>query len=130
MAVLVAYGYSWTRGRIGATAAAYTTATATQEPSCICDLCHSLWQHQIFNPLSEARDWTYILMDAVWGSYPPSQNGNSSNNLDFDKDFNDTAEKQNTRLLISCLNTSNTSLIYLHPGRQHKCKYWQTSFSV
>ena len=26
---------------------AYTTATATQDPGCICDLCHSLWQHQI-----------------------------------------------------------------------------------
>ena len=26
---------------------AYTTATAMQEPSCICDLPHSSWQHQI-----------------------------------------------------------------------------------
>ena len=27
------------------------------------DLCRSLWQHQILDPLSEARDQTHILMD-------------------------------------------------------------------
>ena len=37
---------------------AYTTAKATLNPSCICDLCRSLWQHRILNPLSEARDQT------------------------------------------------------------------------
>ena len=42
---------------------AYPTATARWDPSCICDLCHTSWQHQILNPLSEARDWTCILMD-------------------------------------------------------------------
>ena len=30
-------------------------ATATQDPSCIFDLHHSLQQHQILNPLSKAR---------------------------------------------------------------------------
>ena len=35
---------------------AYATATATWNPSRICDLCHSSWQCQILNPLSEARD--------------------------------------------------------------------------
>ena len=40
---------------------AYTTATATQDPSDICDLHCSMWQHQILNPLS--KDQTYILMD-------------------------------------------------------------------
>ena len=33
-----------------------TTATATQDQSHICDLYHSSGQHQILNPLSEARD--------------------------------------------------------------------------
>ena len=42
---------------------AYTTATAMQDPSHIYDLHHSSRQHQILNPLSEARDWTRILMD-------------------------------------------------------------------
>ena len=42
---------------------AYTTATATQDPSCICNLHHSSWQRQILNPLSEARDRTRVLMN-------------------------------------------------------------------
>ena len=41
----------------------YTTATATQDPSQVCDLHHSSQQHQILNSLSEARDGTCILMD-------------------------------------------------------------------
>ena len=42
---------------------AYTTTTATPDPSNICDLQFSSWQCQILNPLSESRDWTCILMD-------------------------------------------------------------------
>ena len=34
---------------------AYVTATATQDPSCFCDLYFSSWQCWILNPLSEAR---------------------------------------------------------------------------
>ena len=41
---------------------AYTTATATLDPSCVCDLHHRSRQHQIFNPLSKARDQTRNLM--------------------------------------------------------------------
>ena len=46
----------------------YTTATATQDPSHMCNLHHSLWQCQILNPLSEARDQTSILMYTMLGS--------------------------------------------------------------
>ena len=42
---------------------AYTTATATPDPSHICNLHNSSCQHRIVNPLSEARDWTCIFMD-------------------------------------------------------------------
>ena len=44
---------------------AYTSATAkaTWDPSRVCHLHHSSQQHWIFNPLSEARDQTRILMD-------------------------------------------------------------------
>ena len=42
---------------------AYTTATATRDPSCICDLHHSSLEHWILNPLSEASDQTCVLMD-------------------------------------------------------------------
>ena len=47
----------------------YTTATATQDPGRVCDLYHSSWQHQILNPLSEARDQTYILINTSWVHY-------------------------------------------------------------
>ena len=52
---------------------AYTTATAIWDPSCVCDLHHSLWQCQILNPLSKARDGTRIFMDTRQVCY-----GNSS----------------------------------------------------
>ena len=41
-----------------------TTATATQDSSCICNLHHSSWQLWILSPLREARDRTCVLMDA------------------------------------------------------------------
>ena len=47
---------------------AYTTATATQDPSHVCDLPHSSQQGQILNPLTEARNRTCILIDTLEGS--------------------------------------------------------------
>ena len=41
---------------------AYITATATPDPSCICDLHSSSRQLWILNSLNEARDGTFILM--------------------------------------------------------------------
>ena len=70
MAAPMVYGISWVRSRIGATAEVYVTATATQDPSCICDLCCSLRQCQTLNLLSEARDWTHILTDTMSSSQP------------------------------------------------------------
>ena len=48
---------------------AYTTATATPDQSHVCDLYHSSQQHQILNPLSEARHQTCILMDTSQVEY-------------------------------------------------------------
>ena len=45
---------------------AYATTRAMWDPCCICDLHHSLQQHQILNLLSEARYQTHILMDTNW----------------------------------------------------------------
>ena len=45
---------------------AYTTATATQDPSSDCNLRHSSRQHQIFNPLSKALDQSCNLMVPSW----------------------------------------------------------------
>ena len=42
---------------------AYTTAAATRDPSCICNLHQSSRQCWIPDPLCEARDQTCILMD-------------------------------------------------------------------
>ena len=41
---------------------AYVPATAMLDLSRVCDLHHSSRQHWMFNPLSEARDQTRILM--------------------------------------------------------------------
>ena len=56
---------------------AYATATAAQDPSHVSDLHHSSQQHQILDPLSQARDRTYILMDTSRILKPLSYNGNS-----------------------------------------------------
>ena len=41
---------------------AFPTATATLDPSHVCNLHHSPQQPRILNPLSKTRDWTHILM--------------------------------------------------------------------
>ena len=51
---------------------AYATATAMQDLSHVCDLQHNVQQHQMPNPLSEARDPTCILMDTSWVHNPLS----------------------------------------------------------
>ena len=47
---------------------AHTTATATLDLSCTCYLHHCLQQHQILNPLSEARERNYIFSETIVGS--------------------------------------------------------------
>ena len=49
---------------------AYTTATATQDPSSVCDPHHSSGQHRILNLRSEARDRTWVLMVPSRGPQP------------------------------------------------------------
>ena len=64
-----AYGGSQARGLIGALPPAYARATATWDPSCVCDLHHSSWQRRILNPLSEAKNLNCILIDTSWVCY-------------------------------------------------------------
>ena len=45
----------------------YTTATATADLSCLCDLHHSSGQRWTLNPLREAKDGTHIVMDTMSG---------------------------------------------------------------
>ena len=49
---------------------AYTTVTATQDPSYVCDPHHSSEQQWILNPLSKARDQTPIFTDTSQDHYP------------------------------------------------------------
>ena len=59
----MAYEISQAQGQIRASAAGLHHSHSMQDLSCICDPHHSLWQHQIPNPLSEARYQTHILID-------------------------------------------------------------------
>ena len=70
---------------------AYTTATATQDPSRVCKLHHSSWQHWILNPLREARDGTHILMNTSWVRNLVSYSGSSllNTSLDFPYAYHD-----------------------------------------
>ena len=58
------YGSSQARGRIRAVAAAlhhsHSNSGSELHPQ---PAHHSLWHHQIPNPLNEARDRTWVLMD-------------------------------------------------------------------
>ena len=71
MAAPAAYGNSQYRGRIGAAAGAYGTATTTPDLGYLCDPHCSLCQGLILNPLSEARDQTHILTERMSGPEPP-----------------------------------------------------------
>ena len=62
----MACGSSWAGVELELQMPAYTTATATWDPSSICDLHHSSQQHWVFNPLIEARikpqsSWTILV---------------------------------------------------------------------
>ena len=62
-AASVAYGGSQARVESELLLLAYARAAATRDPSCVFDLHHRSWQCWILNPLSEAKDRTYVLMD-------------------------------------------------------------------
>ena len=56
---------------------AYATATATWDPSHICDLERSLQEQLILNPLNQSRDRTCILMASSHVLNLLSHSGNS-----------------------------------------------------
>ena len=56
---------------------AYARATATRDPSLVCDLHQSSRQRQILNPLGKARDQTRNLMVPSQIHQPLSHDGNS-----------------------------------------------------
>ena len=94
---------------------AYTTATAVPDLSCVCDLHHSSWQHQILNPLGENRDWTCILMDTSRVCNLLSHNGNSQNSQQhqilnpLSKARDQTHILMNTSLVLNLLSHNRNS---------------------
>ena len=58
----MAYGSSQARGQIGAAAASLHHSHIKEGPSLICNLHNSSQQRWILNPLSEARDQTWVFM--------------------------------------------------------------------
>ena len=66
-----AYRSSWASGHTGA------IATETSDWRHNYNLHHRSWQLWILKPLSEARDWTHILMDTSQVLNPLSHNRNS-----------------------------------------------------
>ena len=66
MAAPVTYRSSQARGRNGTAAEAYVIATATLDPSCLCD--HTSQQHWILNPLSHNENSQVIVL-FVHGPY-------------------------------------------------------------
>ena len=61
-----ACGGSQARGQIAAVAASLARATATRDPSRVCNLHHSSGQRRIVKPLSKGRDRTRNLMVPSW----------------------------------------------------------------
>ena len=55
---------------------ACATVMALWDPSCLCNLHHSSWQHWIFNPLSKAKNRTCIHKVTSRDFNPLSLNGN------------------------------------------------------
>ena len=68
----VAYGSSQTRGWNGATAASLCHSHSNTRSKPHLWPTPQLWQQWILNPLSEARDWTCILLDTSWVCNPLS----------------------------------------------------------
>ena len=57
---------------------AYTTAPAMWDLSHVFDLHHSSWKYQILNPLSKARNQTWILMGTIWICFCCTATGTST----------------------------------------------------
>ena len=62
---------------------AYTTATAAQDPSHVCDLHHRSWKCWILNALIEDRDRIHVFMDTSWVCYHWAMMGTPKERLNF-----------------------------------------------
>ena len=79
---------------------AYARATAKQDLSLVCHLHHRSWQHQILNPMSEARDPTCVLMDASQIHFRWAMTGTPQNI--FNASLNNRCSRMGWFFFLSC----------------------------
>ena len=91
---------------------AYTTATAVQDPSHVCKLQYSSWQHQILNPLSKAKDETCVLMVPSRICFHCTMMGTPQSDLEW----------INSEILLYSTGNYSQSLRIEYDGRQYKKK--------
>ena len=72
----VAYGSSWARGLIGAVDASLQHSHSNMAAKLQLRPTPKVMARWILNPLSEARDWTHIVMDTSWFCYCRARMGN------------------------------------------------------
>ena len=72
----------------------YTTTTARQDPSHICDLHHGSWQHWTLNPLIKARGQIHILMDTNQVHYRCTMAGIPCITIIMRRNFINSGEKK------------------------------------
>ena len=90
---------------------AYTTPTATWDPSWVYNLYHSSRQCQILNPLSKARDQTHILMDTSQAHYCWTKTGTPGLFL------------IKFKLIVRLREPTNTMYLFLYNSRAPYVKY-------
>ena len=105
------------------------TATATRDPSHVCDQHHSSWQRQILNTLREARDRTRNLMVPRWIRFHCTTIGTPStaafnfldSGLPNSSNINDTHEPSIGLLL--CILNSEKKMPHLsnYPASRKRC---------
>ena len=91
---------------------AYASATATRDPSCICNLRHSSWQHQNLNPLSKARDQTCVLMDDRF------VNRGATTGTPRTYNFNILSKLNEHHMFIFIINVSNSIRVFHQSSKQ------------
>ena len=112
-----AYGSSQTRSRTGATAAGLHHDHSNTGSELRLWPQHRSRQCQILNPLSEARDWTWIFLDTRLDSFPLCYN-------------------ENSLLLISYSGTSSSKICFRNRAIKHLRKmmridvYWEHTVSL
>ena len=104
---------------------AYTTAIATWDPSCICDLHHSSQQCQILNPLSEARGRTLNPTVPSWIHFCCAMMGTPNFFFSFSNKLRIISLKNAIYLRISVCFTQNFPTFVERKSRKQLFLLWR-----